>query len=294
MKNNKKKSSAIILSIVLLSSLSITAINTHGVDYNENKVNNDNMISVARSVAPEIKDIEVNIKDDGITIEQEMKLQRDMAKEIEKEKSVELAKKDVERRNEKIITSRGGSIKRETPKEQKAEKMSNEQVAKLAINGKYGNGDARKLSIEQEGYNYGEIQKEVAKMLESTSSETVTSSNKKTTNVDTKQKVNKETVKPNQSSSSSRTMKATAYSTSEPGLSRYTADGTDLHTNPRVVAVDPSVIPLGTKVEIEGYGTYIAADTGGAIKGNRIDIHFKTVQECNNFGRRDVKVTIHR
>lgn len=92
--------------------------------------------------------------------------------------------------------------------------------------------------------------------------------------------------------SSTRTMKATGYSTHEKGLSRYTANGTDLHKNPRVVAVDPKVIPLGTVVEIEGYGRYVAADTGGAIKGNRIDIHFQTVKECLNFGRRDVKVTI--
>jgi len=89
------------------------------------------------------------------------------------------------------------------------------------------------------------------------------------------------------------TMEATAYSTAQPGLGRYTANGTDLHTNPRVIAVDPSVIPLGTKVTVEGYGTYIAADTGGAIKGNRIDIHFSTVQECINFGRKNVKITIH-
>ena len=90
------------------------------------------------------------------------------------------------------------------------------------------------------------------------------------------------------------TMHATAYSHSEPGLGTRTANGTNLLKNPRVIAVDPSVIPLGTRVNIAGYGTYIAADTGGAIKGNRIDIHFNTVQECLNFGRRNVKVQILR
>ncbi len=88
------------------------------------------------------------------------------------------------------------------------------------------------------------------------------------------------------------TMQATAYSTSEPNLGRYTANGTDLLKNPRVIAVDPNIIPLGTKVSIDGYGTYVAADTGGAIKGNRIDIHFQTVQQCYNFGRRNVTVNI--
>lgn len=88
------------------------------------------------------------------------------------------------------------------------------------------------------------------------------------------------------------TMQATGYSTAQPSLGRYTANGTDLLKNPRVIAVDPNVIPLGSRVSIEGYGTYTAADTGGDIKGNRIDIHFQTVQECYSFGRKSVKVEI--
>lgn len=102
----------------------------------------------------------------------------------------------------------------------------------------------------------------------------------------------KESPAPAKSQGSAKTMQATGYSTRQAGLSRYTANGTDLHKNPRVIAVDPNVIPLGTRVEVEGYGTYVAADTGGDIKGNRIDIHFTTVQQCLDFGRRDVKVTI--
>ena len=89
------------------------------------------------------------------------------------------------------------------------------------------------------------------------------------------------------------TVTATAYSVAQPSLSRYTANGTDLHANPRVIAVDPKVIPLGTKVNIRGYGTYIAADIGTAIKGNRIDIHFPTVQECKRFGVRTVTIEIY-
>ena len=88
------------------------------------------------------------------------------------------------------------------------------------------------------------------------------------------------------------TMQATGYSTAQPSLGRYTANGTDLLKNPRVIAVDPNVIPLGSRVSIEGYGTYTAADTGGDIKGNRIDIHFETVQQCYSFGRRSVTVQI--
>jgi uncharacterized protein YabE (DUF348 family) len=59
-----------------------------------------------------------------------------------------------------------------------------------------------------------------------------------------------------------------------------------------VAAVDPSVIPLGTKLYIEGYGYAIAADTGGAIKGAKIDLVFNSQAECLQFGRRQVVVHI--
>lgn len=90
----------------------------------------------------------------------------------------------------------------------------------------------------------------------------------------------------------SMAMESTAYSYTEPGSNFFTANGTDLRQNPQVIAVDPSVIPLGTLVEVSGYGVALAADTGGAIKGSIIDCHFKTVQECINWGRRQVTVTI--
>lgn len=61
-----------------------------------------------------------------------------------------------------------------------------------------------------------------------------------------------------------------------------TASG--LPVQPGLVAVDPSVIPLGSTVIIDGV-SYIAADTGGAIKGNKIDIAFETHEEAANFGK---------
>ncbi|WP_054788101.1 3D domain-containing protein [Gracilibacillus sp. JCM 18966] len=60
----------------------------------------------------------------------------------------------------------------------------------------------------------------------------------------------------------------------------------------KVVAVDPDVIPLGTRVHVEGYGEAIAGDTGGAIKGNRIDVHVPTKDEAFDWGRKQVDVTI--
>lgn len=94
------------------------------------------------------------------------------------------------------------------------------------------------------------------------------------------------------SSGRTLTMESTAYSYAEAGASYLTASGTDLRENPQAVAVDPSVIPLGTVVEVQGYGVALALDTGGAIKGNIIDVHFPTVAQCTQWGRRQVQVTI--
>lgn len=88
-------------------------------------------------------------------------------------------------------------------------------------------------------------------------------------------------------------MQSTAYSWTEAGSGYTTATGIDLRTQSNVIAVDPSVIPLGSFVEVEGYGYAVAGDTGGAIKGNIIDVHFPTVEQCRMWGRKNnVKVVI--
>ena len=88
------------------------------------------------------------------------------------------------------------------------------------------------------------------------------------------------------------TVEATAYSYNEAGLSNYTADGTNLINDPQVIAVDPNVIPLGSYVEIPGYGIFRAADTGGAIYGNRIDVHLVNLNDVYNFGRRTITIRV--
>ena len=83
---------------------------------------------------------------------------------------------------------------------------------------------------------------------------------------------------------------ATAYSGD-----RTTATGRSPVRNPggmSTIAVDPSFIPLGSKVYVEGYGYAIAADTGGAIKGNRVDLFFNTEAEASNWGVRNLDVYI--
>jgi len=83
---------------------------------------------------------------------------------------------------------------------------------------------------------------------------------------------------------------ATAYSGD-----RTTATGRSPVRNPggmSTIAVDPSFIPLGSKVYVEGYGYAIAADTGGAIKGNKVDLYFNSEGECSSWGRKQVQVKI--
>lgn len=89
-------------------------------------------------------------------------------------------------------------------------------------------------------------------------------------------------------------MSASAYTADCGGCSGNTATGINLNANPhkKVVAVDPDVIPLGSKVWVEGYGYAIAGDTGGNIVGNRIDLHFASEAAALNFGRRTVKVKV--
>ncbi|CAM3254726.1 G5 and 3D domain-containing protein [Filibacter tadaridae] len=89
-------------------------------------------------------------------------------------------------------------------------------------------------------------------------------------------------------------MTATAYTAQCNGCSGITATGINLHSNPnlKVIAVDPSIIPLGSKVWVEGYGYAIAGDTGGAIKGKKIDLHMPTKSAAYKFGRKKVKVKI--
>ena len=74
-----------------------------------------------------------------------------------------------------------------------------------------------------------------------------------------------------------------------------TATGINLHGSPHklIVAVDPSVIPLGTRMTIPGYGEGVAADTGGAVQGAVIDLWFPTAAQAAAWGRRTVTITLH-
>ncbi|PEJ67806.1 cell wall-binding protein EntC [Bacillus wiedmannii] len=116
----------------------------------------------------------------------------------------------------------------------------------------------------------------------------------------TQQPVAKETETSAPSSSRELRVVATAY-TADPLENGYKAGdqvksalGHNLTANPnmKLIAVDPSVIPLGSKVWVEGYGVAIAGDTGGAIKGNKIDVLMPDKGTSSNWGRKTVTVKV--
>ncbi len=87
---------------------------------------------------------------------------------------------------------------------------------------------------------------------------------------------------------------ATAYTAYCNGCSGVTTTGINLKSNPdvKVIAVDPKVIPLGSKVWVEGYGYAVAGDTGGAIKGNKIDLFMPSKSKAYDFGRKKVRIKV--
>jgi uncharacterized protein YabE (DUF348 family) len=91
------------------------------------------------------------------------------------------------------------------------------------------------------------------------------------------------------------TAKATAYSPTGGAISAYTASGRKAVRNPNgysTIAVDPNIIPYGTKLYVENYGFAIAADCGSAIKGNKIDVFFNTKSEALKWAVKYVKVYV--
>ncbi|MDY2737963.1 SH3 domain-containing protein [Intestinibacter sp.] len=99
------------------------------------------------------------------------------------------------------------------------------------------------------------------------------------------------------SSSSKKKSSSNAVTTMTVSATAYAGDGiTATGTTPkpgRTIAVDPRVIPYGTRVYIPALGgTYIAEDCGGGIKGNKIDIFMSSEAKCNSWGVRNIEIQI--
>ncbi|SFF02418.1 peptidoglycan-binding protein [Alteribacillus iranensis] len=198
------------------------------------------------------------------------------------------------------------------PVETLQEKLKNLGFYEYASDGKFGPHTDEAVRDFQQAANilvdglagpqtFSAIEKDAAKKSTS-SSEEVKASEKEAKKQSKETSETTEKVASEQSSNESNTqsegrtlqVNATAYTADCTGCSGITATGVDLNANrnAKVIAVDPDVIPLGSKVRVEGHGVYTAADTGGAINGNRIDIHMPNKGQALEFGRRNLEVTI--
>ena len=173
------------------------------------------------------------------------------------------------------------------------EKLSSDRIAKEAQEKKAAAEEANRRAVEAK---LAADQAEESANSSTQSSENNAMTEDTTTSSETPEVVTPPTTPeestPETSGGATINAVATGYSYKQPGLSFYTATGIDLRENSRVIAVDPNTIPLGSVVEVSGYGYAIAGDTGGDIVGNRIDVHFNSVDECFSWGRRNVTVTI--
>ncbi|MEG2326584.1 MAG: 3D domain-containing protein [Enterococcus sp.] len=200
--------------------------------------------------------------------------------------------KEVEKARQAALKAQAEKAAKEAKEKAAAEKAQAEKAAKAAAAEK---AQAEKSAKEASAKAAAQQAAKDAAQATAKASSAASSSTAATTS--TSQQTTESSAQattPSTPTTSGRTlqMESTAYSCAESVNTYFTAMGIDLRQNPQVIAVDPSVIPLGSMVEVSGYGIAIAGDTGGAIKGNIIDCHFSTVAECIQWGRRSVTVTI--
>lgn len=206
-----------------------------------------------------MQDVTANIKD-----MQEAKAKLEVEQKALKSKQVE-AKQETEKMDKQLVALKGtlGDAKSELDKVKKAK---DEELSK----------EAREKKAKEDAKAAAEEKKADAKATKN-----IESTDQKASN-DTSGKTTKKTLQ----------MEATAYSTNAPGMGTHGSYGLSLLSNPQQIAVDPTVIPLGTVVWVSGYGVAVAGDTGTAIKGNRIDVHFLSNERCFAWGRKTVTVKV--
>ncbi|MGH0723267.1 cell wall-binding protein EntB [Bacillus cereus] len=210
---------------------------------------------------------EAKIKEE-VKVKEEEKVQ-EIAKAKEEEKAQEIAKAKEEEKAQEIAKAKEEEKAREIAKAKEEEKAR--EIAKAKEEEK-----TREIAKAKEE----EKAREIAKAKEEERAKEASKNNI-------------------QSAKRELTVVATAYTADPSENGTYggrvlTAMGHDLTANPnmRIIAVDPKVIPLGSKVWVEGYGEAIAGDTGSAIKGNRIDVLMGSKSKAMNWGRQTVKVKI--
>ncbi|MGG0245978.1 cell wall-binding protein EntB [Bacillus mycoides] len=221
------------------------------------------------------------------------------AQEIEKvkeeAKAQEIAKAKEEAKAQEIAKAK------EEAKAQEIEKVKEEAKAQEIAKAKE-EAKAQEIAKAKEEAKAREIEKakaqEIAKAKEEAQAREIEKAKEE---AKAKEATKTQEVSKNNTQSAKRelTVVATAYTADPSENGTYggrvlTAMGHDLTANPnmRIIAVDPKVIPLGSKVWVEGYGEAIAGDTGSAIKGNRIDVLMGSKSKAMNWGRQTVKVKV--
>ncbi|OTY08967.1 enterotoxin [Bacillus thuringiensis serovar navarrensis] len=211
----------------------------------------------------EIEKVKEEAKAQEIAKAKEEAKAQEIAKAKEEAKAQEIAKAKEEAKAQEIAKAKEEAKAREIEKAKEEAKA--QEIAKAKK-------EAQAREIEKA--------KEEAKAKEATKTQEVSKNN-------------------TQSAKRELTVVATAYTADPSENGTYggrvlTAMGHDLTANPnmRIIAVDPKVIPLGSKVWVEGYGEAIAGDTGSAIKGNRIDVLMGSKSKAMNWGRQTVKVKV--
>lgn len=194
---------------------------------------------------------------------------------------------DKQKEQQRLVSEKAAA---EAQKKRAAETAKAEAAKKQAAADKQAQADAAKLEAEAAEESSSQASSS-STSTESSSTESSSSASSSESSSTTESSTG-ESSTPGTGSGRVLQMESTAYSWREAGASNLSATGIDLSKQSNVVAVDPSVIPLGSLVKVSGYGFAIAGDTGGAIQGNIVDVHFDSVEQCTAWGRRQVTVEI--
>ncbi|HDR4421088.1 TPA: SH3 domain-containing protein [Bacillus cereus] len=251
----------------------------------------DTAKAVEATKAREVAETQAKAKAQEATKAREVAEAQAEAKAQEAAKAREAAKAQAEAKAQAAAEAQAEAKAQEAAKAREAAKAQEAAEAQAAAKAQEA-AKAREAAKAQEAAEAREAAKaqEAAKVREAAKAQKPA----------TQQPVAKETETSAPSSSRELRVVATAY-TADPLENGYKAGdqvksamGHNLTANPnmKLIAVDPSVIPLGSKVWVEGYGVAIAGDTGGAIKGNKIDVLMPDKGTSSNWGRKTVTVKV--
>ena len=193
--------------------------------------------------------------------------------------------KDINKQKEKIVSKDDSSSNDRKDTSTAKEKAKNKVIVSSSNN---------KASISKEDERTSSEKNKVSEPITTNEDAKVNKGvTQAASNVETKNEANSTIEQPNKEEETI-TVTATAYTANCEGGTGVTYTGVDLRANPdsKVIAVDPTVIPLGTKVYVEGYGYATAADIGGAIKGNKIDVFIPSQSEAEDWGMKTVEEKI--